>query len=316
MARALRFEDYTIAWIAVLRIEAQAAVRVLDVLHEGQFPLSPNDDYIFIGGEINNHNVVIATFPKGQTNGTNSAAALAGHIKARFPNLWFSLLVGVAAGVPNLQASDPTQRRDIRLGDVLVCVPERNSTGVIQYDQGVYVSSDQGAGFVLKGRQAETIAVVRSAIGYISLTKRNPFKHGQPFATWLEEVQADHEDSLFDCPPQVEDVLYCTREEGAHASTRFPLDRKPRPPDHRTRVWYGKIGSGNGLIISARKRDMLRDEHDIIGLEMEAAGVMNVLQAGVIRGVCDYADGQKDKRWQPYAAAVAAVYAKGILSSI
>lgn len=33
----------------------------------------------------------------------------------------------------------------------------------------------------------------------------------------------------------------------------------------------------------------------------------------VIRGICDYADSHKNKIWQPYAAAVAAVYAKELL---
>ena len=33
----------------------------------------------------------------------------------------------------------------------------------------------------------------------------------------------------------------------------------------------------------------------------------------VIRRICDYADIHKDKRWQPYAAAVAAAYAKELL---
>ncbi|KAF4554235.1 Hypothetical protein D9617_5g071120 [Elsinoe fawcettii] len=316
MANGLRFEDYTVAWIAVLPIEAEAALGVLDVQHEGRFPSSLNDDYLFIGGEINGHNVVVATWPTGQNYGTSAAAALAGHIKARFPNLWFSLLVGVAAGVPNLQATDGSQHRDIRLGDVLVCVPEKDNTGVVQYDLGVCVSSDEGVDFTVNGRQAETIAVVRSAVGYIKLTRRTPFKQGQLFAKWLEELQSDHDDGHFDSPPPEEDVLFCTREKGAHGSTRTAIDRKPRPDNYRSRVWYGKIGSGNMLVRSARKRDMLRDQHDIIGLEMEAAGVMNILRAGVIRGVCDYADGQKDKKWQPYAAAVAAVYAKGILTSI
>jgi nucleoside phosphorylase len=65
-----------------------------------------------------------------------------------------------------------------------------------------------------------------------------------------------------------------------------------------------------------RRRDELRDKYDLIGLEMEAAGVMNTLPTGVIRGVCDYGDSHKNKDWQPYAAAVAAVYAKGILYTI
>jgi len=36
----------------------------------------------------------------------------------------------------------------------------------------------------------------------------------------------------------------------------------------------------------------------------------------VIRGICDYADSHKNKRWQPYAAATAAAYAKELLSII
>ncbi|KAJ1326476.1 ankyrin repeat domain-containing protein 50 [Microdochium nivale] len=54
----------------------------------------------------------------------------------------------------------------------------------------------------------------------------------------------------------------------------------------------------------------------LIGLEMEAAGMMNRLPTGVIRGVCDYADDQKNKEWQPYAAAMAASYAKSLLAQI
>jgi nucleoside phosphorylase len=34
----------------------------------------------------------------------------------------------------------------------------------------------------------------------------------------------------------------------------------------------------------------------------------------VIRGICDYADSHKNKRWQPYAAATATACAKELLS--
>lgn len=34
----------------------------------------------------------------------------------------------------------------------------------------------------------------------------------------------------------------------------------------------------------------------------------------VIRGICDYADSQKNKKWQSYASATAAAYAKALLS--
>src|SRR3989440_3608490 len=44
--------------------------------------------------------------------------------------------------------------------------------------------------------------------------------------------------------------------------------------------------------------------------EMEAAGLMDSFPCLVIRGICDYADSHENDRWQPYAAAVAAAYAK------
>lgn len=43
---------------------------------------------------------------------------------------------------------------------------------------------------------------------------------------------------------------------------------------------------------------------------------MNTFPCLVIRGVCDYADLYKNKKWQPYAAATAAAYAKEVLSVI
>ena len=36
----------------------------------------------------------------------------------------------------------------------------------------------------------------------------------------------------------------------------------------------------------------------------------------MIRGICDYADSHKNKRWQVYAAGTAAAYAKEVLSVI
>ncbi|KAI4593084.1 hypothetical protein KJ359_010172 [Pestalotiopsis sp. 9143b] len=77
------------------------------------------------------HNVVIATLPASQEYGTGSAAALASQVKKFFPNMWFGLLVGVAAGLPKFSDARP---RDIRLGDVLVPLPEGNSAGLIAYD--------------------------------------------------------------------------------------------------------------------------------------------------------------------------------------
>ncbi|KAK1656895.1 hypothetical protein BDP55DRAFT_596875 [Colletotrichum godetiae] len=54
----------------------------------------------------------------------------------------------------------------------------------------------------------------------------------------------------------------------------------------------------------------------VLCFEMEAAGLMNNFPCIVVRGICDYADAHKNKRWQPYAAATAAAYAKELLNTI
>ena len=68
---------YTVAWIAPLEIEAQAALHMMDHPHRGRFPMGRGDDYVFHAGDIFGHNVIVATLPAGQEYGTGSAAALA-----------------------------------------------------------------------------------------------------------------------------------------------------------------------------------------------------------------------------------------------
>jgi nucleoside phosphorylase len=81
-------------------------------------------------------------------------------------------------------------------------------------------------------------------------------------------------------------------------------------------IHYGVIASGNQVIKHGVTRDRLREELDILCFEMEAAGLMDNFPCLVIRGICDYADSHKNKRWQQYAAAAAAAYAKELLGII
>lgn len=300
-------EKYTIAWIAPLEIEARAALLMLDKRHRGRFPLSPGDDYVYEAGEICNHNVIIATLPSGQAYGKGSAAAIASQVKKFFPRLWFGLLVGVAAGLPNLQRTPPL---DIRLGDVLVALPEGESAGLIDYDLGKETGSD-GFQLLQSGHVlAKTETVVRSAIGSIKLNAPDDTELFLPYYNHIKD--REHSQGSFADPGQENDLLYNVDDDGDERL----VSREPRPDCRRTHVWYGPIGSGDKLMKNARKRNELRDRYKVIGLEMEAAGTMNRIPVGVIRGVCDYGDEHKNKQWQPYAAAMAASYAKAVLAQI
>src|SRR5207237_7017161 len=92
-------------------------------------------------------------------------------------------------------------------------------------------------------------------------------------------------------------------------------DRKTRSSDDPV-VHYGLIASGDQVMRHGATRDRLGQELDVLCFEMEAAGLVDKFPCLVIRGICDYADSHKNKRWQPYAAATAAAYAKELLSVI
>ena len=63
-------------------------------------------------------------------------------------------------------------------------------------------------------------------------------------------------------------------------------------------------------------REKLRKEIGVICFEMEAAGLIDIFPCLVVRGICDYSDSHKNKKWQPYAAMTAACYAKEFLTEI
>ncbi|RKK76432.1 hypothetical protein BFJ71_g16945 [Fusarium oxysporum] len=299
-------KDYKIAWIAPLEIEAKAALYLLDERHHGRFPVDRGDDYVFQAGVMGGHNIIIATLPAGQEYGTGSAAALAGQVKKFFPNLWFGLLVGVAAGLPDLSR---VPVRDIRLGDVLVGLPVGEAAGLVPYDLGK--ETEDGFQPLRLGHSlAMTEPIVRSAIGNIKLQAPNDT---EIFLPYYEKIRdCEHETGTFADPGQDDDVLYLACNNGQEEVAERPR----RSTIRRTRVWYGPIGSGDKLLKNEQKRNELRDKYGIIGLEMEAAGTMNRIPVGVIRGVCDYGDRHKNKNWQPYAAAMAASYARALLDEI
>ncbi|EWY97259.1 hypothetical protein FOYG_05727 [Fusarium oxysporum NRRL 32931] len=301
-------KDYKVAWIAPLEIEARAAIHLLDERYRGRFPVDRGDDYVFQAGAIGGQNIVIATLPAGQEYGTGSAAALASQVKKFFPNLWFGLLVGVAAGLPDLSR---VPARDIRLGDVLVGLPVGESAGLVPYHLGK--ETEDGFQPLRLGHSlAMTEPIVRSAIGSIKLEA--PYD-AEKFLPYYEKIRnCEHATGTFTDPGQDNDILYLACDNGKEEV----VERSPRPNQdyQRTRVWYGPIGSGDKLLKNAQKRNELRDKYGIIGLEMEAAGTMNRIPVGVIRGVCDYGDRHKNKDWQPYAAAMAASYARALLDEI
>ncbi|KAJ5675371.1 Pfs NACHT and Ankyrin domain protein [Penicillium macrosclerotiorum] len=95
------------------------------------------------------------------------------------------------------------------------------------------------------------------------------------------------------------------------------IQRDPRDtPDPD--IHYGTIASGNTLVTDTVARDRIVADlgEDCICFEMEASGLMDHFPCLVTRGISDYADSHKNDRWQRYASATSAAYAKELLAYV
>ncbi|KAL2814210.1 hypothetical protein BDW59DRAFT_176537 [Aspergillus cavernicola] len=81
-------------------------------------------------------------------------------------------------------------------------------------------------------------------------------------------------------------------------------------------IHYGLIASGNKVIKDGKMRDQLAKDYGILCFEMEAAGLMDNFPCLVIRGISDYADASKNKKWQGCASLTASAFSKELLSVI
>ncbi|KAN0083920.1 hypothetical protein V8E54_003008 [Elaphomyces granulatus] len=303
-------EDYTVAWICALPLEAAAAKAMLDNIHP-QLSQPAGDDNAYILGEISGHNIVVACLPSG-VYGIASAATVAAHRRISFPSIRFGLIVGIGGGVPST-------KNDIRLGDVVVSKPAGVFGGVVQYDYGKTVASGV---FQQTGMMNQPPQVLLSAIA--RLRADDIMGQNQSIVDMISNVLDANVEMKAPCsrPTNEQDTLFNSAyDHPQHEDTcincdkRHLIHRDPRTSDE-PRIHYGLIASGNQVMKHGKTRDQLGEKHGMLCFEMEAAGLMIQLPCLVIRGICDYSDSHKNKQWQGYAALTAAAYAKMLLSVV
>jgi nucleoside phosphorylase len=309
MARlsALSHQDYTVGWICALPTELTAAMAMLDEEHS-PLPQHPQDNNTYTLGRIVGHNVVIACLADGQM-GNNSAATVASHMQYSFGAIRFGLMVGIGGGVPS-------EAHDIRLGDVVVSSPGKHDGGVIQYDFGRTVAEGR---FVHGGSLNAPPTVLLTAV---STLKARHNLSGHRLAQYLSAVDTPRLRSKYTYQGAENDVLF--KAEYDHVGDDTSCDQcdksmlvlRPRRDETLPDVHYGTIASGNQVMRHGKTRERWRQQSHVLCFEMEAAGLMNSFPCLVVRGICDYADSHKNKRWQEYAAATAAAYAKELLSVV
>jgi nucleoside phosphorylase len=303
--RRLTHGDYTIACICPMGVELAPLEAMLDEMHQS-LPTS-RDKNSYTLGRIGAHNVVIAVMPE---IGNNSAAMVATQLLNDFMSIKFGLLVGIGGGIPG-------DEDDIRLGDIVVSKPTATFGGVVQFDRGKIHPNGQ---FERTGILKKPPSVLMANLQRLEAQHR---RVGNQISKYLSEMlkrfpnmeeeyvyPGMENDQLFEASYNHTSGKSCQQCDQSKAVKRAP--RKNSAP----RIHYGTIGSANEVIKDSETRDKLRKDLGILCVEMEAAGLLDELSCLVIRGICDYADSHKNKRWQPYAAAAAAAYAKELLSII
>lgn len=305
--RPLSHTDYTVAWICALPTELTAAISVLDAVHPA-LSQNPQDNNSYTLGRIDGHNVVVVCLPAGQL-GTNSAATVATQLRYSFPDVRFGLMVGIGGGAPS-------ERHDIRLGDVVVSIPGKSSTGVIQYDFGRTVTEGR---FIRDSILNAPPQILLSAVNTVRARHDMGDRHmdsvlsqGKCLSLGPKYLyQGSDQDMLFQS-----DYDHVGADETCIHCENGMLVSRPARESTRPRIHYGTIASGNQVMRHGKTRESCRKELDILCFEMEAAGLMNSFPCLVVRGICDYADSHKNKGWQEYAAITAAAYAKELLYAV
>jgi nucleoside phosphorylase len=307
MASELPFRagDYTVGWICALPVELAASAELLDKEHP-QLPQDTKDSNSYTFGSIGDHNVVIGCLPFGQM-GLVSAASVAIQMKSRFQSIRFGLMVGIGGGVPSESA-------DIRLGDVVVSLPSGQYGGVVQYDLGKTLTGGQN---IRTGSLNTPPQILLTALAAVEAARMRGKLD-------LEESLSSLGTRLpkFAYPQTLQDHLYKStyvHPKGATCAqcSEDQLEERDERENTNVAFHYGTIASGNQVMKDGVERDRLSSElGGVLCFEMEAAGLMNNFPCLVIRGICDYVDSHKNKGWQPYAAATAAAFAKGLLELI
>jgi nucleoside phosphorylase/ankyrin repeat protein len=301
--------DYTVAWISALPLELAAARQMFDQFHD-RLPQPLTDTNTYTLGSICGHNVVLACLPSG-VYGTTSAATVVAQMRSTFPRIQYGLLVGIGGGAPS-------EKVDIRLGDVVVSKPTRTYGGVVQYDYGKTLA---GGRFEQTGMLNRPPEILLTAV---STLQAELHYNEKPISDLVRERSHANGrvDFDFPYPGQSHDLLF--EATYAHAGSDDTcqncdalhlVPRTARASDE-PKTHYGLIASANQVMKDGPTRDVLTRNLDILCFEMEAAGLMNHLPSIVIRGVCDYSDSHKNKDWQPYAALTAASYGRLLLSVV
>lgn len=285
-------EQYTIGIICAHDKEMLASQCLLDENHGEINGPHPNYPKLYTLGRLSEHNVVLCNIPIDR--GAHFAVTAFKHMLATFRNLKCNVLLGTGAGVPS-------QKNDIRLGDVVIGVPVTKYGEIVQHQASNVVESE---GYELTGSPIFPPGFMLSALLAVGSTHE---AMGSRIPEFL--------DDMIERYPEMKAQGY------GYNQTRLDLGGRKIPryirPNAAPIVHQGLIASGRQVLIKdGQTIDYWGDEQSVLCFEEEGAYFMSGFPSIVIRGISKYCDSQEDTDWEEYAAAVAAGFAKELLTAV
>ncbi|KAK6514614.1 hypothetical protein TWF281_004812 [Arthrobotrys megalospora] len=342
--------EFEIAIICALKPEYEAVELLIDHFwddDEGEpYRRAPGDENTYKNGRIGEHNVVLLLLPGiGKAHAAKASASL----RSSYRRLQLTLLVGVCGGVPRYGGGaevilgDVVISRSIVQYDLGRRFPNEFRSRMVPGDIFETTNADIRA-FLGTMETCRNLSRLESrTLHHLGTIQRKPHKEHDKY-----NYPGVSEDRLYDsasrhkhhhtlncntcnrCIKNVDPVcddaleMLCTElqcderqivsrrrlrlKEGAPSLRQVGTIDSQQPTMH-----FGRMASGDTVMKSGIDRDMIARQHNVIAFEMEGAGIWDNLPCIIIKGVCDYADCHKNKKWQNFAAATAASAMKALL---
>lgn len=345
-SRPLHRDEFEIAIICTLRLEFDAISPLFDEYWDedgDKYGRASGDQNTYTTGRVGHYNVVLALLPG---MGKASAASAAANFRSSYNRIQLALLVGICGGVPKGIDGE----KEILLGDVVISqqviqydfgahLPNgisrkdtlQDSLGRPNADIRAFLATLQ-TGLHSRRLQMSTLhhlTALQEKLGpgnfrYPGIAEDKLFEPA---------YRHKHHDSTncalcSRCIQKLDPVceaalnsscseLHCDE---SQLLPRLRLKMKIEGVDSRQGneiqkpdIHFGPIASGDVVMKSGEDRDMIAERDKVIAFEMEGAGVWDNLPCIIIKGVCDYADSHKNKKWQNFAAATSASAMKALL---
>ncbi|KAK3942793.1 nucleoside phosphorylase domain-containing protein [Diplogelasinospora grovesii] len=343
-------EDFEIAIICALPLESNAITYLFDEFFddtdgEGDpYQKVDGDPNHYTTGRIGKHNVVLVLLPG---MGKVLAASAAASLHASYCNVRLALIVGICGGVPGPNKNDD----ELFLGDVVISDALVQYDLGRRYPGGVFLRKNnlkdsfgrpnKDVRALLKSFETDrnrdklerrTAHFLRELEAtYAARTRRRPGRYKYPGADEDELFQADYShrhrfsaccNDETTCDKALEsscDEIGCEEKyliDRDGLSGKRNLEDEDPAKAQEPAIYIGSLASGDTVMKSGEDRDRIAKQEGILAFEMEGAGVWDEIPCIVVKGVCDYADSHKRKRWQDFAAATAASAAKALLEAL